>query len=266
MHGGDNSPCSWSRGQAVLYLGISSWCRALRQLNLNGWGRVVPNAVKKRRNTPDALDVGSRNQEFTLRRLVKEQVEPHADGMVSSSILSERLRHELIKRSEESASVWRSVTPAALDEIINTCASILIELKQSELMGPHIVDPVSGYQLPPPEPEILYKDRKAVRELRTLTPEEFISRTGWAKFRDAGLLAAEFIKYRDFSLYSALSSRARYMGRMPSELMKDCGLLTREDIDHPGPDPDLQHRVRLIRAVRALGILTGSGMDHSNRD
>lgn len=166
------------------------------------------------------------------------------------NVLIKCIRQELERSAASKSSALCALNDPALDEVSTICARVLTSLAGSEFAQSDIVDPISGLKLPPPPPSLLYKDRKTVPELRRATPEEFIAKTIWVEYRNAGLLASDFIKSGDDSLYMALSNRARYSGRTIVELMRDIGILSRLDLLKPTPEQ--KHAAQLIKAALAL--------------
>lgn len=106
-------------------------------------------------------------------------------------------------------------------------------------------------QLPPPPPKILWRDRKKYDHLRCLKPEQFITSTDWAIYRDAGYLTGTFLLNCDQSLYSALSSRASYNRVLLSDLLESCGVVTRRQLDHPTLDQDMR-KVEILKYAHAI--------------
>jgi hypothetical protein len=172
--------------------------------------------------------------------------------VVPVNILSRRLREELERSAANKGSALRSLDAPALDEVSTICARVLASFADSSVASTEVVDPVSGLKLPPPPPALLYRDRKSIPELRKATPEEFINQVApWSEYLKAGLLAADFVRTIDPSLYFALSGRASYRGKTISDLMSEIGMLGRHRLEHP-QDPETARIARLVRAAQAI--------------
>ncbi len=186
----------------------------------------------------------SRGSKSTKPSLEDHQSSLYDDCVFEIEPLADRLRNELLRRVRTEPE-WAKLNRQLIDAITDTCVSVV---QQAQPEDKHVIDPISGLRLPPPPPEMLYKDRKQNPALRTMTPEQFISATFWAKYRDAGLLTSDFIRRGDGSLYTALGNRARYKGILMTDLLRECGVLSRLDIANPSPERFRQ--MSLIYAAR----------------
>lgn len=185
--------------------------------------------------------------------LAKEPHASYSEAVVPVNVLAEKLRTEFAEQASKKGSALKSVDAALLVEITSACARVLASV--CAFKDDHIVDEVSGLTLPPPPPEVLYKDRKRFPALKhAATPEAFIANTAWFKYQEAGLLAVDFIRANDESLYLALSNRARGMGKSLVEFLDELNILSRYALLNPAPEQ--ASRVAMIRAAQSLAKAT----------
>jgi hypothetical protein len=194
-------------------------------------------------------------QKISADKLARMSSSSQDVSVVPVRVLSRRLRQEFERSAAKQGSALSSLNAPAMDEVSTICARVLASLTEDSVGPTAIVDPVSGLRLPPPVPMLLYKDRKSVAALRKTTPEQFINIVSpWAEYRQARILAVDFILTHDESLYTALGNRARYAGRTIVELLKEIGIYSRPELLNPSAEN--LRTVKLIRAALALDVGT----------
>jgi hypothetical protein len=197
---------------------------------------------------PRAASRASAKKNTTM--LAKFGYTAHPHDMIPVNVLSAKLHEALVAQAANKSSELGRLSEKAIIEITTVCANVLHEI--SNFQDNSIIDPVSGLVLPVPQPEVLFRDRHKVPRLHRSTAEEFVQLTSWNDYRQADILAVDFIRARDVSLYNGLHYQAKRMNVSMDEYLTALNILSRYTM--MSPPSHKRDRVHLVRT--AIGLMS----------